>query len=132
MTVRISSGGPFEETVKYSRAVIAGPHAYVSGCTSVVDGSVRHVGDPYRQALTAFDTARRALEEGGFTLADTVRTRMYLVHARDVDAVSRAHAELFDGIMPAATMVIVAGLVNPDMLVEIEVDAYREPDGAES
>lgn len=123
---RIPSGGPYEDVFGYSRAVIAGPNAYVSGCSALVDGSVDPEDDPYDQALTAFGVALAALREAGFEAADVVRTRMYVTHTRDVEAVGRAHKELFDAARPAATMVVVAKLIDPRMLVEIEVDAYRE------
>ncbi len=123
---RYGSGGPYEEKFGYSRVAVAGPNAYVSGCTAIVDGVVNHEGDPYNQALTAFDVAFKALTEAGFTRADVVRTRMYVVHPRDMDEVGRAHKELFDAVRPAATMVVVAKLIDPRMLVEVEVDAYRE------
>ena len=121
----ISSGGPWEDAVGYSRAVVAGPFVLVSGSTATVEGQVRHPGDAYAQALEAFGVARRALEEAGCGLADVVRTRMYLRHGHDSDAVGRAHRELFAAIRPAATMLVVAGFVDPAMLVEVEVDAYR-------
>ncbi len=123
---RYGSGGPYEEKFGYSRVAVAGPNAYVSGCTAIVDGVVNYEGDPYNQALTAFDVAFKALTEAGFTRADVVRTRMYVVHPRDMDEVGRAHKELFDAVRPAATMVVVAKLIDPRMLVEVEVDAYRE------
>jgi enamine deaminase RidA (YjgF/YER057c/UK114 family) len=125
---RISSGGPWEDVVGYSRAVVAGPWVLVAGSTSTVDGEVRHVGDAHAQALEAFDVARRALEQAGFTLDDVVRTRMYLADIDDQDAVGRAHHELFAHVRPAATMVEVSRFVDPRMLVEVEVDAYRRPD----
>jgi enamine deaminase RidA (YjgF/YER057c/UK114 family) len=123
---RISSGGPYEDAFGYSRAVIAGPNAYVAGCTAVVDGVVNHDGDPYEQALTAFGAALKVLREAGFEKSDVVRTRMYVTHTRDMDAVGRAHKELFDEARPVATLVVVSKLIDPQMLVEIEVDAYRE------
>jgi enamine deaminase RidA (YjgF/YER057c/UK114 family) len=123
---RYNSGGPFEERFGYSRLVVAGPNAYVSGSTAVVDGIVNHEGDPYNQALTAFNVALKALQEAGFALADVVRTRMYVVHPRDMEEVGRAHKELFDAVRPAATMVVVSKLIDPQMLVEVELDAYRE------
>jgi enamine deaminase RidA (YjgF/YER057c/UK114 family) len=122
---RISSGGPWEDKVGYSRAVVAGPFVFVSGCTSTIAGHVEHEGDPYRQTLEAFGVASRALEQVGATLSDVVQTRMYLVHVRDADEVGRAHRELFDAVRPATTMIGVGGLVDPRMLVEIEVVAYR-------
>jgi enamine deaminase RidA (YjgF/YER057c/UK114 family) len=123
---RISSGGPWEDAFGYSRAVIAGPNAYVSGCTAVVDGVVHHEGDPYTQALAAFGLALATLRQAGFEAEHVVRTRMYVTHTRDMDAVGRAHRELFDAVRPAATMVVVSKLIDPQMLVEVEVDAYRE------
>jgi enamine deaminase RidA (YjgF/YER057c/UK114 family) len=126
---RIASGGPFEDAFGYSRAVFAGPLAYVSGCTSIVDGMVHHEGDPYGQALLAFSLALGVLEEGGFDKEHVVRTRMYVTHARDMAAVGRAHKELFDAVRPAATMIVVSKLIDAQMLVEIEIDAYREGAG---
>jgi len=125
---RISSGGPWEDVVGYSRAVVAGPWVLVAGSTSTVDGEVLHEGDAHAQALEAFGVARRALEEAGLTLDDVVRTRMYLADIGDQDAVGRAHHELFAHVRPAATMVEVSRFVDPRMLVEVEVDAYRRPD----
>ena len=125
MTTRISSGGPWEDAVGYSRAVVAGPFVFVAGSTSTVDGEVRHEGDPYAQTLEAFGVVRRALEQAGLSLSDVVRTRMYLKDIRDSDAVGRAHAELFGEVRPAATMLEVSGFIDPRMLVEVEADAYR-------
>ena len=122
---RISSGGPWEDRIGYSRAVQAGPFVFVSGCTSTVDGQVRHEGDPFEQTLEAFRIAGAALQQLGLTLADTVQTRIYVVHARDAEDVGRAHSQLFDAVRPAATMLEVAGLIDPQMLVEVEVVAYR-------
>jgi enamine deaminase RidA (YjgF/YER057c/UK114 family) len=129
VTRRISSGGPWEDVVGYSRAVHAGPFVFVSGCTATVDGTVRHPDDAYEQALVAFDIARLALEQAGFGIADVVRTRMYVVSVDDCDAVGRAHATVFDQVRPAATMVVVSGLIDRAMRVEVEVDAYRELSG---
>jgi enamine deaminase RidA (YjgF/YER057c/UK114 family) len=123
---RFSSDGPWEDAFGYSRAVVAGPNAYVSGCTALVDGVVHHEGDPYRQALTALGMALTTLREAGFEAADVVRTRMYVTHTRDMAEVGRAHKELFDKTRPAATMVVVSKLIDEQMLVEVEVDAYRE------
>ena len=123
---RIASGGPWEDAFGYSRAVIAGPNAYVSGCTAAIEGVVHHEGDPYGQALMALGLALEVLQQAGFDKEHIVRTRMYVTHARDMDAVGRAHKELFDAVRPAATMVVVSKLVDAQMLVEIEVDAYRE------
>jgi enamine deaminase RidA (YjgF/YER057c/UK114 family) len=123
---RFGSGGPWENEYSYSRIVVAGRHAYLAGCTATVDGVVQGNGDPYRQTLIAFEGARKSLEEAGFTLQDVVRTRWYVVHARDIAEVGRAHGELFAEIRPAATVLVVSGLIDPGMLVEVELDAYRE------
>ncbi|WP_424214234.1 RidA family protein [Streptomyces sp. BI20] len=124
---RISSGGPWEDVIGYSRAVeLPGGLVLVSGCTSVVDGAIA-AGSPYEQAGNAFGVALKALAQVGLGADDVVRTRMYLTHARDVDEVGRAHKELFDTARPAATMVIVAGLIDPSLVVEVEVEAYRRP-----
>jgi enamine deaminase RidA (YjgF/YER057c/UK114 family) len=120
---RHSSGGPWEDAFGYSRAVRAGDRILVSGCTGVRDGAVEHSGDPAGQARTAFATAVEAVEALGGTLADVVRTRMYLVHRSDAEAVGRVHAELFGDVRPAASMLVVAALISPELLVEVEVEA---------
>ena len=122
---RISSGGPWEASIGYSRATVAGPHVYVSGSTATVDGQLQFEGDAYRQTLTAFDVITKALAEAGHSLDDIVRTRMYLANSADMDAVGRAHGELFGDIRPAATMIAGIEFINPLMLVEIEVDSYK-------
>ncbi|GAA2004462.1 RidA family protein [Catenulispora subtropica] len=122
---RIGSGGPWESTYGYSRVVAAGPHAWVSGCTATVDGMVQGNGDPYTQMKVALDNARTALAEAGFELRDVVRTRWFVVHSRDIDEVGRAHGEVFGEFRPAATALVVSGLIDPGMLVEVELDAYR-------
>ena len=122
---RVLSGGPWEERYGYARAVVAGPWVLVSGCTATVDGEVRHPGDAYRQALTAFGIAIEAVERAGLTREDVVRVRFYVVDDAGYDAVGAAHRELFGHVRPACTGVKVAGLVDPRMLVEVEVEAYR-------
>ncbi|MEV7423758.1 RidA family protein [Streptomyces sp. NPDC091212] len=126
---KISSGGPWEESFGYSRAVeLPNGLVLVSGCTSVVDGRIAE-GGPYEQAVTAIGVALKALGELGLGAGDVVRTRMYLTHVRDADEVGRAHKELFDTARPAASMVVVAGLIDPSLVVEVEVEAYRGPGG---
>ncbi|WP_434744519.1 RidA family protein [Streptomyces sp. A-14] len=122
---RISTGAPWEEKFGYSRAVeLPGGLVLVAGCTSVVNGQIS-AGSPYEQAVTAFGVAFAALEQVGLGREDVVRTRMYITHARDVDEVGRAHKELFDAVRPAASMIIVSGFVDPSLVVEVEVEAYR-------
>ncbi|MFD5752601.1 RidA family protein [Streptomyces sp. NPDC127033] len=124
---RISSGGPWEESFGYSRAVeLPNGLVLVSGCTSVVDGRIAE-GGPYEQTVTAFGVALGALKELGLGAEHVVRTRMYLTHVRDADEVGRAHKELFDAARPAASMLVVAGLIDPSLVVEVEVEAYRGP-----
>ncbi|GGZ66306.1 RidA family protein [Streptomyces subrutilus] len=123
---RISSGGPYEDAIGYSRAVrLPNGLVLVSGCTAA-DG-----GGPYDQAVAAFGVAFDALAQAGLGPEHVVRTRMYITHARDVDDVGRAHKELFDAVRPAASMIIVSGFVDPGMVVEVEVEAFG-PVGEES
>jgi len=123
--VRIASGGPWEDVVGYSRAVVAGPWILVAGTTSTVDGQVAHVGDAHAQTRTAFEIALAAVREAGADVGDVVRTRMYVLSMADQADVGRAHRELFGEVRPVATMVAVAGLAHPDHLVEVELTAYR-------
>ncbi|MGW7273304.1 RidA family protein [Streptomyces sp. NPDC054864] len=127
---RVSSGGPWEEAIGYSRAVeLPNGLVLVSGCTSVVDGAIE-AGTPYEQAANAFHVAVESLKQLGLGREHVVRTRMYLTHARDVEEVGRAHKELFDDVRPAASMIIVSGFVDPSLVVEVEVEAYRPGAGA--
>ncbi|WP_405596572.1 RidA family protein [Streptomyces sp. NBC_01410] len=122
---RVASDGPWEEAFGYSRAVeLPNGLVLVSGCTSVVDGVVLD-GSPYDQAITAFGVAVGALRDLGLDREHVVRTRMYLSHARDVEEIGRAHRELFGTVRPAASMLIVSGFVDPRLVVEVEVEAYR-------
>ena len=121
---RISSGGPWEARVGYSRAIRTGPFVSVAGTTAThPDGRVEGPGDAFAQTRFAMDVIAKALEEAGASLSDVVRTRMFLVDMGDSEAVGRAHAEVFSEIRPAATMLAVRALVSPEHLVEIEVDA---------
>jgi len=122
----ISSGGPWEASTGYSRAVVVGDTCHVSGTTDAgPDGRSLHPDDPAGQARAAWEIIRHALEEAGFGLGDVVRTRMYVTRIGDVAAVSGVHGELFGAIRPASTLVQVAGLVDPSLLVELEADARR-------
>ncbi|HET6817096.1 MAG TPA: RidA family protein [Mycobacteriales bacterium] len=132
MTRRVSSGTPWEPVVGYSRAVAAGDQVWVSGCTSVVDGEVVHPGDMEAQARQAIRNAASALADVGASLHDVVRTRMFVTDISRWEEVARAHGEAFRDILPATSMVQVSALIDPSMLVEIEVVAYRPGVGDES
>jgi enamine deaminase RidA (YjgF/YER057c/UK114 family) len=121
----ISSGGPWEAVIGYSRAVVAGEYVHVSGSTATVDGVLQHEGDAYGQTLTAFKVIEAALAQAGYTLQDIVRTRVYVSDASHMDDVAKAHGELFGDIRPAATMLAGISFINPKMLVEIEADAWK-------
>ncbi|WP_084956581.1 Rid family hydrolase [Thermoactinospora rubra] len=122
---RVFSGGIWEERYGYARAVIAGSRVIVSGCTATVEGEVRHVGDAYQQSLTAMTIALDAVEAAGLTREDVVMVRYYVVDDRHYDEFGRAFFEVFGKVRPACTGLRVAGLVDPRMLVEIEIEAYR-------
>ena len=123
--VRLNSGSPWEGIVGYSRVVVRGDAAWVSGTTSMVDGAVAHPGDAGAQTRQALAIVREALERAGFTLADVVRTRMFVTDISRWEEIGRAHGEVFGDVRPATTMVQVAALIDPEMLVEIEADAVR-------
>ncbi|MFJ4830941.1 RidA family protein [Streptomyces sp. NPDC088747] len=122
---RVRTGAPWEDAFGYSRAVeLPNGLVLVAGCTSVVNGEIA-AGDPYEQTVNSFNVAFGALEQLGLGREDVVRTRMYITHARDVEDIGRAHKELFDSVRPAASMIIVSGFVDPSLVVEVEVEAYR-------
>ena len=128
MTVlNLGSANPWEPVVGYSRIVVRGDTAWVSGTTSMVDGAVAHPGDAAAQTREVLAIIERSLERAGFTLADVVRTRMYVTDISRWEEVGRAHGEVFGDIRPASTMVEVSALIDPELLVEIEADAVRDP-----
>ncbi len=122
---RHGSGGPYEDRYGYSRVVRVGPLAVTAGCTAVVDGVVRHVGDPGGQAEIGLRTALAALSGVGIGPEDVVSVRMSITDPAHADAVGLAHRQLLGHVRPAATMVVVAGLIDPEMLVEVELTAWR-------
>jgi enamine deaminase RidA (YjgF/YER057c/UK114 family) len=122
----VSSGGPYEERIGYSRAVAVADSCHVSGTTDAgPDGESLHPGDAGAQARTAWAIVAAALRAAGFELEDVVRTRMYITDPADADAVTAVHGELFRDIRPAATLIVVSRLIRDSLLVEVEADARR-------
>ena len=120
---RHASGGPWEDEFGYSRAIRTGDHIAVSGCTAVVNGALQHPGDAAAQMGVALDNVLGAIAALGGTAGDVIRTRVYVVNRADCAAVGKVHAERFADVRPAATMVLVAGLLDEQMLVEVECEA---------
>jgi enamine deaminase RidA (YjgF/YER057c/UK114 family) len=125
MTRKVSSGAPWEPVVGYSRAVAAGDHVWVTGCTSIVGGEVVHEGDAAAQTRQAIRNIESALGALGCTLSDVVRTRIFVTDIARWEEYGRAHGEAFGAVMPATSMVEVSRLIDPRMLVEVEAVAYR-------
>lgn len=125
----VSSGAPWEAIVGYSRAVRVGDHIVVAGTIATdSDGNAIAPGDAYAQTKAAIATIGAALEELGASFTDVVRTRTFITDLDQWEAFGRAHGEVFAEIRPASTLVGVSGLINPDCVVEIEVDAIVTTD----
>jgi enamine deaminase RidA (YjgF/YER057c/UK114 family) len=123
---RVTSGGPWEAVVGYSRAIAVGDTCHVSGTTDAgPDGRSVHPGDLAAQAEAVLQIIERALAEAGFGIQDVVRTRMYVTDIGQASALNAVHRRWFDAVRPASSLIQVAALIDPSLLVEIEVDAQR-------
>ena len=121
----ISTGSPFEKAAGYSRAVVDGDFAFVAGTTGYDYATMTMPADVTNQSRNCFKTIEAALKEAGFAMADIVRATYYITDAKDADAHFAVCGEVLGDIRPAATILVVAGLLKPEMKIEIEVTAKR-------
>ncbi len=120
----VAAVSPYAEAFGFSRAVRVGDHVFVAGCAAIgADGANLGVGDAEAQARRCFEVIGGALREAGASLEDVVLTRVFLVDAADADAIARVHGEVFREVRPVTSAVLVAGLLDPEWLVEIEAHA---------
>lgn len=125
--VNIASGAIWEDLVGYSRAVRIGNQIEISGTTSVDGETIIGKGDLYYQTIFIFQKIEKTLQEAGASMNDVVRTRMYVTDISKWKEAGRAHSEFFKDIKPATSMVEVSGLIDRDLLIEIEVTAIIQP-----
>ncbi|UKS30243.1 RidA family protein [Paenibacillus sp. HWE-109] len=120
---RVFTGSPWEPLVGYCRAIRVGDRIEVAGTTAMQNGEVVGVGNAYEQARFVLATIEQALQELGASLSDVIRTRMYVTDISQWEAFGRAHGEFFGTVQPVATMVEVKALIDPLLMIEIEVEA---------
>lgn len=120
---KVLTGAPWESVVGYCRAIRVGDRIEVAGTTAMKDGKVVGVGDAYEQTRFILQTIEGALSELGSSMADVVRTRMFVTDISKWEEIGKAHGEFFQEIQPAASMIEIKGLIDPDLLVEIEAEA---------
>jgi len=124
MIDRHGSGGPWEDVIGYSRVVRAGDTFYTAGCTATVKGELVGIGDPYLQARTALEVAVEALARAGCARQHVVTSHMYITDRAHAEEIGRAHKDVVGDVRPAATMIVVGGFINEQMLVEVELTGY--------